>query len=89
MKLYSFLQKQSAQLTKMANHIMDLINTAKEDWEASERGGIPATFLGSDTQELVAALHSGKAFKATPAPPPVRQQVSASSSPAPQSKNHT
>lgn len=72
----------------MANHVIELITAAKDEWEASEKGGVPATYSSSDTQELVAALHTGKAFKILPVPPPIRQQASASSSPAPPSKKH-
>lgn len=68
----------------MANHLIDIITSARDEWEASERGGIPATFSPNDTQELVAALYTGKAFKTLPAPPPVRQQLPTASSPAPQ-----
>ncbi|CAL8112711.1 unnamed protein product [Orchesella dallaii] len=78
------INKQAAQLTKMANHAIELITTARDDWEASERGGIPATFSNNDTQELVAALHTGKAFKALPGPPPVRQPATSTSAPTTQ-----
>lgn len=69
----------------MANHLMELITLARDEWEASERGSMPATFSNNDTQELVAALYTGKAFKSLPGPPPVRQPPSASSAPVPQS----
>jgi len=79
-----FWQKQTAALNKMTNHVLDLINTAREDWEASERGGIPSTFSNNDTQELVAALSTGKAFKVLPGPQQLVRQTSTPTASTPQ-----
>jgi hypothetical protein len=67
----------------MANHVLELINTAREDWEASERSGPPPTYSSNDTQELVSALATGKAFKIAPGPQ-VARQTSAPTTPTPQ-----
>jgi len=69
----------------MANHVLELINNARDDWEASERSGPPATFSANDTQELVSALATGKAFKMVPGPQTVRQ-TSTPTAPVPQGK---
>ena len=52
----------------MANHIIGLVNSARDEWEASERTGLPVTTNDSDTQELVTSLYTGKAFKPVTAP---------------------
>jgi hypothetical protein len=57
----------------MANHVLELINTAREDWEAAERSGPPPTYSNVDTQELVTALATGRAFKIAPVPQLNRQ----------------
>jgi len=81
------VNKQAATLTKMANHVLDLVSTARDDWEASERSGLPATYSSADTQELVSALYSGKAFKAPAVAAPIsRQTPQSAASPQAQTK---
>lgn len=65
----------------MASHVLDLINTARDSWEASERTGLPITSVDSDTLELVTSLYTGKAFKATPIQRPSAAQSNVSSAP--------
>jgi hypothetical protein len=60
------IQKQAAQLTKMANTVLERIASAREEWENSERAGLPNTSSMADTQELVAALQYGKSLRSIP-----------------------
>lgn len=69
------INKQAAALTKLANHVFELINTAREDWESTERSGLPTTFSIADTQELANALQTGKSFKTAPPPGPISRQA--------------
>jgi len=69
--------KQPANLTKLANHLLDVINKYREEWESSERTGLPLTSSDADTHELVASLYSGKAFKSIPLPRQAAPQASA------------
>ena len=72
------LQKQAAALTKLANHVIELINSARDDWLASERSGMPPTYSMAETHELVTALFSGKPFR----PPPLMSMSRPSSQPS-------
>jgi len=69
------ITKQAAALTKLANHVFDLINTSREEWENTERSGLPNTFSIADTQELANALQTGKSFKPNPQPGPIQRQA--------------
>ncbi|CAG7722775.1 unnamed protein product [Allacma fusca] len=75
------IAKQAASLTKMANHVVDLISSTREEWEASERTGLPVTTSDADTQELVSSLYTGKAFKSAPIPRQSSSQSPAAASP--------
>lgn len=66
--------------------MMDLVNTAREEWETetAARTSQPQTCSLNETQALVAALGTGKGFKMRaqpPGPSPTIQQ------PPPQSRN--
>ncbi len=70
-------------MNKMANHVLDVINGARDDWEAAERSGPPPTFNNADTQELVTALATGRAFKIVPVPQLARQTSTPTSTTSP------
>lgn len=84
--LNSCPQKQINIHNKVVKHVMDLVNTAREEWETETAGRTsqPQTCSLNETQALVAALGTGKGFKMRaqpPGPSPTIQQ------PPPQSKN--
>lgn len=75
-------------MNKMASHVLDIINTARDDWEAAERSGPPPTFSNGDTQELVTALATGRAFKIVPVPQLSRQTSTPTSTTSPGRRFH-
>jgi len=75
--------KQMNAMNKMASHVLDLINTARDDWEAAERGGPPPTYSQADTQDLAVALSTGRAFKVIPPQVMARQAAVPNSAAAP------
>lgn len=70
----SLLQKQINVHNKVVKHVMDLVNTAREEWETetASRTSQPQTCSNSETEVLLAALGTGKGIKMMPgrAPPP-------------------
>jgi len=65
------VQKQVNQMNKAANHVIDQVNSAREEWEneAVSRASANQTFSPSDTNALVAAVGSGKGLKQQPVQP--------------------
>lgn len=67
-------QKQINVHNKVVKHVMDLVNTAREEWETetASRTNQPQTCSNSETEVLLAALGTGKGIKMMPgrAPPP-------------------
>ncbi|CAK9833133.1 Mediator of RNA polymerase II transcription subunit 8, partial [Anthophora retusa] len=63
-KLHNF-QKQVAQYTKVINHVWDIANKAREEWEseAGSRATQAQTSSTADTHALVAAVGMGKGLK--------------------------
>lgn len=61
---YNF-QKQVAQYTKVINHVWDIANKAREEWEseAGSRATQAQTSSTADTHALVAAVGMGKGLK--------------------------
>ncbi|XP_064625327.1 mediator of RNA polymerase II transcription subunit 8-like [Lineus longissimus] len=75
------LQKQITALNKISNHILDIINTNREEWESevNAKQQQPQTSSLTDTNALIAAASFGKGLKALrrsdsgsggPTPPP-------------------
>ncbi|XP_050707011.1 mediator of RNA polymerase II transcription subunit 8-like isoform X2 [Eriocheir sinensis] len=64
-------QKQINIHNKVVKHVMDLVNTAREEWETetAARTSQPQTCSLNETQALVAALGTGKGFKMRAQPP--------------------
>lgn len=62
---YEAAQKQIAAYQKVVNHIWDIINKAREDWESESgaRQGAQQTSSVADTHQLVAAVGMGKGLK--------------------------
>lgn len=58
-------QKQIAAYQKVVNHVWDIINKAREEWESESgsRTGQQQTSSVADTQQLVAAVGMGKGLK--------------------------
>lgn len=65
--MYAFynFQKQVTQYTKVINHIWDIANKAREEWEseAGSRATQTQTSSTADTHALVAAVGMGKGLK--------------------------
>lgn len=61
-------QKQITAFNKVLNHVLDIVNKSREEWEseAGSRSGIGQTSLLNDTHTLVSAISLGKALKAMP-----------------------
>ncbi|XP_045592274.2 mediator of RNA polymerase II transcription subunit 8 isoform X2 [Procambarus clarkii] len=64
-------QKQINVHNKVVKHVMDLVNTAREEWETetASRTSQPQTCSINETQALIAALGTGKGFKIRTQPP--------------------
>lgn len=64
-------QKQINIHNRVVKHVMDLVNTAREEWETetAARTSQPQTCSLNETQALVAALGTGKGFKIRAQPP--------------------
>ncbi|XP_058810080.1 mediator of RNA polymerase II transcription subunit 8 isoform X1 [Phymastichus coffea] len=62
---YDITHKQVAQYNKVINHIWDIANKAREEWESDtiSRTTQTQTSSGTDTQILVCAVGSGKGLK--------------------------
>ncbi|KAK7603015.1 hypothetical protein V9T40_003014 [Parthenolecanium corni] len=58
-------QKQSAAFNKVLNHVIEIINKSREDWEseAGSRSGIGQTSSLNDTHTLVSVITMGKGLK--------------------------
>jgi len=57
--------KQSTVFNKVLNHVLEIINKSREDWEseAGSRGGIGQTSSLNDTHTLVSVITLGKGLK--------------------------
>lgn len=58
-------QKQVAQYTKVINHVLEITNKAREEWEseAGARATQAQTYSTADTHTLLAAVYAGKGLK--------------------------
>ncbi|XP_034946162.1 mediator of RNA polymerase II transcription subunit 8 [Chelonus insularis] len=67
---YDASHKQVAQYTKVINHIWDIANKAREEWEseAGSRAQQAQTSSAADTHALVAAVGMGKGLKSDSVP---------------------
>lgn len=65
-------QKHITSVNKIANHIIDLVKNAKEEWESesTQRANIPVTSSNQDTHTILAAISLGKGLKPSTAASP-------------------
>jgi hypothetical protein len=86
----TYTQKEEAALTKLTNQVLDIIDTARENWEEIEESELPSTSSSiPDTQVLVNAVQTGNAFKLSSSNRPVlRRSFSSSSAGSTAAGNH-
>lgn len=62
---YETSQKQTTAFNKVLNHVLDIVNKSREEWEseAGSRSGIGQTSSLSDTHNLVSVVGLGKGLK--------------------------
>ncbi|KAK3584908.1 hypothetical protein CHS0354_021781 [Potamilus streckersoni] len=58
-------QKQFNNLNKITSNLLDIINSAKEEWESesNQKSSQPVTFSSTDTNNLVSTILFGKSIK--------------------------